>query len=213
MAIRPKTHARAISFLKTIEIAKNILENSESLAPDLKFGLLNWNTISKKLVENGLGNDDLTAASLKSIESQFFTFWTQSVNEEVELFWEELQKQQLSYPRKSPVRNLLKKGYFKDVEQWIGLINHFSRLEQIPFFNEQFSKTEILQIKDLIEAEKLRRFELVNKCFQKKKIPKTYYLKFGEAMAFLERCNLMSNFFSPKERDDLVKMWTSVDYS
>lgn len=107
---------------------------------------------------------------------------------------------------------MLTKKRFRQVEQWIDLFNNLEELKQTNFLNNQFTKKELKELNELVEAEEKKRFELVNKCFQKKRIPISQYLKFGESMAFLEKCNLTLKFFSDKERDEIFEIWKLTKY-
>ena len=168
------------------------------------------NNYSKKHIENAIKNQKLTAYEVKSLESEFFKYWNESINQEVELFWEEINKNKLPYQRKSPIRELLTKGRFRHVEQWIDLFNNLEELKKNKFLSKQFTKTEIEKFYELVNAEEEKRFKLVNKCYRKKKIPFSQYLKFGESMAFLERCDLTKKYFTEKERKEIYEIWKST---
>ena len=75
-------------------------------------------------------------------------------------------------------------------------------MKNTEFLNRQFTKKEIKQVKETME--------IVNRCFQKKKIPFSRYLKFGESMAFLERTNLTTKYFTEIEREEIFDIWKST---
>lgn len=210
MAICPKTYNQSNSLLKAIEISRQIFVKSTNVDKQTKIAFEALNNYSKTCLENAIKNEKLTAYEVKSLESEFFKYWNESINQEVEIFWDELNKNNLPYQRKSPIRELLTMGNFKQVEQWIDLFNNLEELNKNKFLNNQFSKSEIEKFYELVEAEEEKRFKLVNKCYQKKKIPFSQYLKFGESMAFLERCNLTKKYFTEKERDEIYEIWKST---
>lgn len=210
MAIRPKTYDQANLLLKAIDIGNQVFTTSTNIDNQTKIAFEALNNYSKSYIENAMKNDKLTAYQVKSLENEFFKYWNGSISQEVEIFWKEINKNKLPYQRKSPIKELLIKGRFRKVEQWIDLFNNLEELEQNNFLSKQFTKSEIKQFYALVEAEEEKRFKLVNKCYQKKKIPTSQYLKFGESMAFLERCNLTEKYFTEEEREEIYEVWRST---
>ena len=76
--------------------------------------------------------------------------------------------------------------------------------------SKEITKEEIVEINNLIEKEENNRFKIVNSCFGKKRIPISQYLKFGESMAFLERCGLTRKYFSDTEKEEIYEIWKST---
>lgn len=210
MGITPKTYNQANLLLEAIAVGDKIISDSTKLDQQTKTLMLGLNSYSKNYLNDGLSNDKLTAYEVKSLESEFFKYWKEAVSHDVEAFWEELTSINIAYQRKSPIRDLLSKGRLRHVEQWIGLFNDFGELGQNEYLTKQFSRKEIKSVTELLKSEEKKRFELVNRCFQKKEIPFSQYLKFGESMAFLERCNLMMKYFSEKEREEIYEIWEST---
>ena len=210
MAIRSKIYNQANSLLKAIEISNQIFTKSKNVDNQKKIAFEALNNYSKTYLENAIKNDKLTAHEVKSLESEFFKYWNESINQEVEFFWKEINKNQLPYQRKSPIKELLTKGKFRQVEQWIDLFNSLDELKKNKLLIKEFTRIEIEKFYKLVEAEEEKRFKLVNRCYQKKKIPFSQYLKFGESMAFLERCNLTKKYFTEKEREEIYEIWKST---
>lgn len=201
MAINPKIYLRANSLLKAFEISEKIFDESKSVDKQVKETIQLLNDYSKFFIETALKKDKLTSYEVKSIESEFFNYWNNTINEEVEFFWEEIAKFDLPFLRKSALRELLTKGRFRQVEQWIDLYNNYQNIKESGFLYRQFKKEGIVEINNLIEKEEKNRFKIVNSCLKKKRIPFSQYLKFGESMAFLERCGLTRKYFSDEEKE------------
>ena len=85
------------------------------------------NDYSKCFIETALKKDKLTSNEVKSIESEYFNYWNNTINEDAEIFWEEITKINLPFQRKSALRELLTKGRFRQVEQWIELYTNFQK--------------------------------------------------------------------------------------
>ncbi len=210
MAINSNTYAQANYLLKAIELSDKIFTETKSADKQIKVALLALNEYSKCFLEAALKKDKLTSYQVKKIESEFFNYWDNSINEDVEIFWEQITKNNLPFKRKSAMRELLSKGRFKQVEQWTDLYTNFKNIKDAGFLNRQFKKEELEELYNLIETEEKKRFEIVNKCFQKKNIPFSQYLKFGESMAFLERCGLTTKYFSETEKEEIYEIWKST---
>jgi hypothetical protein len=210
MAINPKTYSQANLLLKAIGISDKIFAESTSLDKGTKEAFQGLNEYSKSYIESAMKNDKLTSFEVKSIESDFFDYWDNSINVDVEEFWDEITKNNLPFQRKSAFRELLTKGTFRQVEQWIDFYINFKNIKDSGFLNRQFTKDEVNQLNNIIENEEKNRFDLVNKCLQKKKIPFSQYLKFGESMAFLERCDLTRKYFSEAEKEEIYMIWKST---
>ena len=210
MAINPETYSRANFLLKAVEISNKIFAQSNSGDKQVKLAFQALNEYSKCFIESALKKDKLTSYEVKSIENEFFSYWNNTINEDVEIFWEEITKSDLPFQRKSALRELLTKGRFRQVEQWIDLYNNFQNIKDSGFLHRQFKNEELVELNNLIEKEEKNRFKIVNNCLQKKRIPFSQYLKFGESMAFLERCGLTRKYFTDTEREEIYKIWKST---
>lgn len=210
MAINPDIYSRANSLLKAFEISEKIFAESKSVDKQIKVAFQSLNDYSKSFIEAALKKDKLTSYEIKSIESEFFNYWNNTINEDVEFFWEEIAKFDLPFQRKSALRELLTKGRFRQVEQWIELYTNFQNIKDSGFLNRQFKKEELEELNNLIENEEKHRFKIVNSCLKKKRIPFSQYLKFGESMAFLERCGLTRKYFSDTEKEEIYEIWKST---
>lgn len=206
-----KTIHRAQSLLTAIKIAEDTSTTSTQMTEEQMGIAQGLGAYCRDYIETGLKNGEgLTMYGLKTLESELFKFWSETISEDTEKFWEELAVQQLPFSRKHPIRELLDKGRLRSTEHWINLHHNLGQLEYPAFLKKQFSNTEIKAAKAILEAETQKRLKLVKKCFQKKKIPYSQYLQFGEAMAFLEHCKLTLNHFTPEQRDEIYAIWKSA---
>jgi hypothetical protein len=210
MAINPETYSRANFLLQAVELSNKIFAQSKSGDKQIKLALQALNEYSKCFIEAALKKDKLTSYEVKSIENEFFNYWNNTINEDVETFWEEITKSDLPFQRKSALRELLTKGRLRQVEQWIDLYNNFQNIKESGFLNRQFKIEELVELNNLIEKEEKNRFTIVNNCLQKKRIPFSQYLKFGESMAFLERCGLTRKYFTDTEKGEIYEIWKST---
>ncbi len=162
MAINPDIYSRANSLLIAFEISEKIFAESKSDDKQIKVAFQSLNDYSKSFIETALKNDKLTSNEVKSIESEFFNYWNNTINEDVEFFWEEIAKFDLPFQRKSALRELLTKGKFRQMEQWIELYTNFHNIKDSGFLNRQFRKEELEELNNLIENEEKHRFKIVN---------------------------------------------------
>ncbi len=89
----------------------------------IKAAFQGLNTYAIKQIQDGFNKEKLTAYEVKSLENEFFIYWNEAVNQDVEIFWQAIDKNKLPYKRKSPIKELLKKTRFRRVEQWIDLLD------------------------------------------------------------------------------------------
>lgn len=153
MAINPEIYSRANSLLKAFEISEKIFDESKSVDKQIKVTFQALNDYSKCFIETALKKDKLTSNEVKSIESEYFNYWNNTINEDAEIFWEEITKINLPFQRKSALRELLTKGRFRQVEQWIELYTNFQNIKDSGFLYRQFKKEEVEELNSLIENE------------------------------------------------------------
>lgn len=207
MPINIKTKERAKSILKAIEIGKEILEKSKSIDPTIKsaFGFSSQYSINTIL--DCFNKNKLTLYQVKTIESEFFTYWNETISLDTELFWKEIQNNNLHFERKNPIKYLLENGRLRHVEQWIDLYNNINQLKEAGQLKLLLDDDEIIKLQELLDKEEQKRYSLVKRYHDKGSIALSNYSKFGEAMAFLERCNLTLKYFSAQEREQIYEMW------
>ena len=213
MPISLKSKEKAKSLLEAIKIGIHTVNNSTHLDPKTKLAFNELHQYSENIIKIGFEKNKLTSYELKTIESELFTYWNESINLDVELFWKEIQNRNLEFKRKNLIKYLLENGRLRSVEQWIGLYNNIEQLSSTGQFSLMLEKNELNKLHELLDKEVEKRFSLVNKCFKKGSIALSNYLKFGESMAFLERCKLTLKYFSEDERNQIINMWKSQKYS
>jgi hypothetical protein len=52
---------------------------------------------------------------------------------------------------------------------------------------------------------------MLKKCLTRKQIPQTNYLKFGECMAYANKCRLWDKYFTQAEVDELYVIWKNFE--
>jgi len=213
MPISLKSKDKAKSLLEAIKIGTAIINSSTHLDSKTKLAFNELHRYSKNIINSGFEKNKLTLYELKMIESELFTYWNESINLDVELFWKEINDRNLEFKRKNLIKYLLENGRLKSVEQWIGLYNSIEELSSTGQLSLMIQKNELKQLQELIDKEVDKKYSLVNKCFKKGSIALSNYLKFGESMAFLERCKLTLKYFSEDEREQIINIWKSQKYN
>jgi len=201
------TKKRAIQFLKATEIGKNLIVADKEMDMNMSSMIKGLIEYTQGIIVNGLNKDNLRKSSVVTLENDFFQFWNSTINSTVEQFWTEISKFKLPYVRNSMVHNLLEKGRLKNVEQWIEMFNGFEELVKSGNLTSQFTKEEVLKLKDIITGHEKSRFDFVDKCLKLNNVASSKYLKFGKSMAFMIKCNLLEKYYSNSEIDQLYKIW------
>ena len=85
--------------------------------------------------------------------------------------------------------------------------NYWTKLKSQNSITESFTKTEIQEIDDIVAEDEKRRLEILKKCLNKKTIPQSQYLKFGECMAYFANCRLFDKYFTSGQVEELYDIW------
>lgn len=213
MPISLKSKEKAMSLLQAIKIGNDIINKSTHLDNKTKLVFNVLHQYSESIIKSGFEKNKLSSYELKTIESELFTYWNGSISLDIELFWKEIQNRNLEFKRKNLIKYLLENGRLRSVEQWIGLYKRIEELSSTDQLSLMLKKDELNQLQELIDSEVEKRYSLVNKCFKKGSIALSNYLKFGESMAFLERCKLTLKYFSEDERNQIINMWKRQKYN
>ena len=193
--------------LKAIEIQNELVGNSNNFDNNTKEAFLN---LGNYWIDR-IGKELFTLTSLKSIESDILTYWKESIGIDTELFWTELQKNNIDFERKDELNFALKKGRFRRVEIGIGARKDWSVIKEFDSIQKRFSKENIKKVDLIIDKDEKIRLEILRKCLQKKGIPQTQYLKFGECWAYMSNCEIWDKYFSKEEIEELLNIWKSFE--
>ena len=139
--------------------------------------------------------------------SELLVYWNESIKPDTEAFWAELRKNNIDFERKEPLKFALTKKRFRTVEQGMDARNYWTKLKSQNSITESFTKTEIQEIDDIVAEDEKRRLEILKKCLNKKTIPQSQYLKFGECMAYFANCRLFDKYFTSGQVEELYDIW------
>lgn len=187
----------------TIEINDKIVDSSTVFDKQTKKAFKHLSNSIREL----LYNSKLTSYHIRSLTNNILTYWNESISPDTEIFWEELRLNNIDLDRKEPLRFALNKNRFKSVEQGIDARNYWNELSDRISIKKDFSESEIDKIKRIISEDERNRLKILKKCLQKNEIPQTQYLKFGECMAYFERCGLFTQYFKNDEVEQLFNIW------
>lgn len=206
MPINPNTYQKAEALLITMSHSDKLIKASGHM--DEIYKNLYWvqNQRLSNVIRNGFQLDRLSAYNIRICEVEFFKFWGFEVRLDVEKLWWWIDKEQLDFGRKSPLQNLLHTKRF-DTEQWIGLHNSMSSFKKSSTFRKVMRPNEIQLIEKLLKAKTEEYYKNVKRCLGKRPISNTTFFKLSPSMAFLERANLTSHYFTEKEKEEIYKIW------
>lgn len=193
--------------LKTIEIQNKLVGNSNNFDNNTKEAFVN---LGNYWIDR-IGKESFTLTSLKFISNEILTYWKESIGIDTELFWTELQKNNIDFERKDELNFALDKGRFRRVEIGIGARKDWSVIKEFDSIQKRFSKENIEKVDLIIDQDEKIRLEILKKCLRKKEIPQTQYLKFGECWAYMSNCGLWDKYFSKEEAEELLNIWKSFE--
>jgi len=195
--------------LRTTEIQERVVAASNLLDSETKQALNQHAAFIRDYITD---NPKTSLSQLKSLTSELLAYWNETIHSDTETFWAELTANHINFTRKDPLRFALEKNRFRKVEQGIAAKNNWAEVKKLAAVTNRFTKTEIEQIDSIIEADETQRLALLKKCLVKSTVPQTLYLKFGESMAYFERCNLFGNYFTNEQVEDLYTIWSNAIY-
>lgn len=193
------------TLLKTIEIQNTCFKDSIYFEEEVKAAFVNLgNEYAARITQ-----EPFTLTQLKSIASSILTFWNESIGVDTEFFWFELKKKGIDFERNDELLFALNKGRFRRVDIGIYARKYWHLIGDSSTVKERFSASEIQEITTIVEKDEKTRFDILNKCFLKKQIPKSQYLKFGECMAYFQNCGLFEKYFLQNEIEELIEIWNN----
>lgn len=190
--------------IRTTEIQDNIVGASVLLDEQTKQALHNQSSFIRDFLTN---KPNAKSYEQKTLASQLLTRWNESVNPDTEAFWTEMKRLGIEFERKEPLRFALDKGWFRNVHQSIEARSNWGLVKHLSSIRDRYSQDEIERLDQIIEEDEKKRHGILKKCLEKKAIPQTQYLKFGECMAYFERCNLFELYFSNAQVEELYEIW------
>ncbi|WP_395077878.1 hypothetical protein [Flavobacterium sp.] len=193
--------------LKTIEIQNKLVGNSNNFDNNTEEAFVN---LGNYWIDR-IGKESFTLTSIKSIASEILTYWKESIGINTELFWIELQKNNIDFKRKDELNFALEKGRFRRVDIGIGARKDWSVIKEFDSIQKRFSKEDIEKIDLIIDQDEKTRHEILRKCLRNNKITQTQYLKFGECWAYISNCELWDRYFNKDEVEELLNIWKKFE--
>ena len=193
--------------LKTIEIQNKLVGNSNNFDNNTEEAFVN---LGNYWIDR-IGKESFTLTSIKSIASEILTYWKESIGMDTELFWTELQKNNIDFERKDELNFALEKGRFRRVDIGIGARKDWSVIKEFDSIQKRFSKEDIEKIDLIIDQDEKTRHEILRKCLRNNKITQTQYLKFGECWAYISNCELWDRYFNKDEVEELLNIWKKFE--
>lgn len=193
----------------TTKINDKVVDSSTILDEKSKEAFKNLSKYTRDYLER---EPKMNSYRLNSLKNELLTYWNESITPDTEKFWTEIKANEVDYQRKEPLRFALDKNRFKQVEQGIDARKHWAILKTTKEIVDNFTRTEIEQIDNIILIDEKARLEILKKCLKKKEIPQTQYLKFGECMAYINNCGLWDTYFTQTEVTELHDIWNKFKY-
>ena len=141
------------------------------------------------------------------MKNDLLIYWNETISLETEKFWTVVKNEKLNLERKEPLKFALSKNRFRNVEQGIGARKYWNSLKSLKSIKNEYSNLEIKKIDEIIVEDEKNRIGILKKCLEKKNIPKSQYLKFGECMAYFANCRLFEEYLTEKEVNELYTIW------
>ncbi|WP_033417670.1 hypothetical protein [Cytophaga aurantiaca] len=191
--------------LKIIAIQNKLVNDSKHFDNKTKEAFVNLGNYWNDRIEK----ESFTFTQLKSIANNILTYWQESIGIETELFWIELQKNNIEFERNDELNFALNKSRFRRVDIGIGARKDWSIIKDFDSIKARFTSAEIEKIDFIIQQDEKKRVEILNKCLKANKIPQSQYLKFGECWAYITNCELWEKYFNKDEVEKLYTVWTN----
>ena len=189
---------------RTTEIHDNLIDVSILFDDHAKQA---FKTQSKFIRDFLTNNPKANSYQLRILTIELLTYWNESIKPDTEAFWAELQKNNIDFERKEPLKFALAKGRFRNVEQGMDARNYQTKLKGEKSIIDNFTQAQIQVIDKIILDDEQRRHDILKKYLIKKVIPQTQYLKFGECMAYFANCRLWDNYFTTGQVEELYDIW------
>lgn len=191
--------------LTLLQVQDWVVKNSSLMDNATKDAFLNFTKISREQLDR-----QLTLTQMKSLVNNILTFWRESIGVDVEKFWTELRANKVDFERRDELQFALSKGRFRRVDMGMAARKDWVVMRDMDSVKQRFSERELELIDQLIKKDEMDRLEILRKCLNKNKIPKSKYLKFGECMAYFTHCGLFNQYFSWEQVGQLDRIWAEV---
>ncbi len=127
---------RAERLSKAVDIAIEIINESDRFGDDFKTPMINFCTQIKQMALNPEPQFK-KVVSIKYLENDFLTYWNESADREVDKFWKELHKNGIDFEKKDTIQTVLKRGKIKDIHEFDNIVDNIVVAEQIGRINKE----------------------------------------------------------------------------
>jgi len=147
-----KYEEQADKLARAVDIAEQIIKESADFNADLVKPMLDFGT---QIKDNALNPEPQfkKLASLKYLESDFFTFWNESTGSDVDKFWDRVFESRLGYVRKHPIQDVLKRKKIRNIHEFDFVTDNIVVYEQTGRLNQE----QIIELNKYIEEFERRK--------------------------------------------------------
>ena len=198
-------------FFRIIAIGNQIMNNSENIHLKTKVAMQNYSDDIIRRIDEICKNGKQNTSIINSYKKDYLVFWNESISIESELFFQKLQENKIEINRNERLKYALIKNRFQNVHQGMDARKNWNKIIELGYLNERFTKDEIKKLNEIINKDEKDRFEFLKKCYEKKKIPQTKYLRFGDSVAYFNNCNLFKKYFESEQVVELMSIWKNFN--
>jgi len=195
------------TFYRIIAIGDEIIIDSENYHSQTIESMINYSQYVISRINELSKNGKQNLTIINSFKRNYLIFWNESVSIEAEMFWLKLKNEKIEVERREPFKYALLKNRFQNVHQGMEANKNWNKIKEFGYINTRFSKNEIIKLQEIIEKDEKERLDFLKKCYERKKIPNRKYLRFGDSVAYFDKCNLFEKYFKSEEVVELMKIW------
>jgi hypothetical protein len=195
------------TFCKIIATGSEIINDSENFHSKTKESMSKYSQDIIKRINDFSRNGKQNLTIINSFKKEYLTFWNESISKETEMFWWKLENGKIEVERKEPFKYALLKNRFQNVHQGMDANKNWHSIKEFGYINKRFTENQIIKLQEIIEKDEKERLDLLKKCFERKKIPNSKYLRFGDSVNYFNNCNLFKKYFKSEEVVELMKIW------
>ena len=168
--------------IELCSISKRCFKKSKLLEPEVVLAWLAQIEYTELYLGKAASGENLNAYQKKSLEEGLLEYWNDNLNTEVENFWNELRKANLSFELKKTFENIISKGRFKNVEQAIDTYNDIYSQPIENLENEELAQ-KLKKLYKVVQIDRDKRIMQLRKWIRNENVSFSDGLKFGENYA------------------------------
>lgn len=187
------------SLIELCSISKRCFKESKLLKPEVKSAWIAQIEYSEIFLNKAVNGEKLNAYQKKALEQGLLEYWNDNINYEVEIFWKELSKANLSFERKKTFEAIISKRRFKNVEQAIDIYNEM-KSKPIQNIEDEELALKLSKLYEVVIVDRDKRIKQLKKWIRNENVSFSDGLKFGENYAYIIRTGLLDEIFSQKDK-------------